>query len=149
MRFPGIAYSFMRDTDVAGPTALILSRHFSVSSSLALLEFLFTDLPKDRVLVLTNVAVAGLPGASQGVREVGIQGISQGEENFTIAHDYLPGTNDLRAMINWQGEVYIQGGGPGTTTVRLLTFFTDLTNANTMTIGIHGIIIPRGNLGGF
>ena len=150
MRFPGIAYSFMRGTDTSGPTALILSRHLQISGGgSVILELFFTELAKDRVLVLTNVAVSAEPGASQKVRVVKIQAFSQGIENFNVAQ-FQPGeVADLDESLNWQGEVYIQGGGPGTNTVRVFAEFSGFANANALTVGLHGIIIPRGNLGGF
>lgn len=149
MRFPGIAYSFMRDTDTAGPTALILSRHLQVSSAAVQLEQFFANLPKDRILVLTNVSVASDPGSGQAISEIAIQGLSQGITNFTVARLLPPITTALNRDLNWQGEVYIQGGGPGTNTVRMFTQFDAGANANLMTVGLHGIIIPRGNMGGF
>ena len=147
--FPGIAYAFQRPTDTAGPTALILSRHFQSSSGITLVEFLFSDLSKDRVLVLTNVSIIADPGAAQGVREIKIQALSQGQENFTIDARIPLNIADQIEVLNWQGEVYIQGGGPGTNTLRIFSFYSAAVAANTMTVGIHGIIIPRGNLGGF
>jgi len=147
--FPGIAYAFQRPTDVSGPTALILSRHFQVSTSASLLEFKFSDLSKDRVLVLTNVAVIANPGGAQIVLEMAIQGLSQGQENFNIDRREPAADPGINKVLNWQGEVYIQGGGPNTDTLRIFTFYDAPVSANTMTVGIHGIIIPRGNLGGF
>lgn len=150
MRFPGITYAFKRPTDVNSPTALILSRHFQVSGGgLSLLEFLFSDLPKDRVLVLTNVSVVAAPGLAQSVVEIKIQGFSQGVENFNIDQRIPPSTVDIVEVLNWQGEVYIMGGGPGTNTLRVFGFFSAFANSNALTVGVHGIIIPRGNLGGF
>jgi len=139
----------MRDTDVSGPTALILSRNFQLSTGAQLVEFLFQDLPKDRVLVLTNVGMVATPGAAQNVLELVIQGVSQGVENFNILREEPRVGVAVNAAANWQGEVYIQGGGPGTDTVRIFGFFDAAANANTITIGMHGIVIPRGNLGGF
>ena len=149
MRFPGIAYSFMRDTDVAGPTALILSRHFQISAAAAFQEFNFGNLAKDRVLVLTNVAIIANPGGAQIVEEVALQGISQGELNFNIERQEPVLGGGISATLNWQGEVYIQGGGDGTNTVRMFASYDAGVSNNTITVGLHGIIIPRGNLGGF
>lgn len=149
MRFPGIAYSFQRPTDVNTPTALILSRHFQISTSSSLLEFLFSDLAKDRVLVLTNVSVIANPGGAQIVLELAIQAFSQGVENFNIDRREPAADPGINKVLNWQGEIYIQGGGPGTNTLRIFTFYDAPILANSMTVGVHGIIIPRGNLGGF
>jgi hypothetical protein len=150
MRFPGIAYSFMRPTDTAGPTALILSRHQSISGGgLSLIEFFFRDLSKDRILVLTNVALKAAPGLAQFVLDLKIEGVSQGELNFEIMQRTPLRTIDQDEDLNWQGEVYIQGGGPGTDTLRIFASFNSAVAANTAVVGFHGIIIPRGNMGGF
>lgn len=147
-RFPGIAYSFARPTDTSGPTALILSRHLQLSAGQALIELLFTDLAKDRVLVLTNATIQAIPGATQTVLQMKLQAFSQGVENVNIEQQNFTGA-DINRQLNWQGEFYIQGGGPGTSTVRTFGFFDAFAAANVVTVGIHGIIIPRGNLGGF
>jgi len=148
--FPGIAYAFQRPTDVSGPTALILSRHFQISGGgLTLLEVFFSDLAKDRVLVLTNVTIQANPGATQAVNQLKVQGLAQGQENFGIDQREPLRTADQNETLNWQGEVYLQGGGPGTDTVRMFAAFNGAANANAITVGLHGIIIPRGNLGGF
>lgn len=139
----------MRDTDVSGPTALILSRHFQLSAGATLLEFFFSDLPKDRVLVLSNVSLLAAPGATQAGRAMSIQAFSQGVENFNIDQRIPLFVADINQVLNWQGEVYIQGGGPGTDTLRIFTVFSAGANANAITVGVHGMIIPRGNLGGF
>ena len=150
MRFPGITYSFKRPTDVSGPTALILSRHFQISGGgSSLLDFRFSDVPKDRVLVLTNVSVIAQPGLAQHVIEMKIQAFSQGVENFNIDQRLPLQVTDQDEVLNWQGEVYIQGGGPDTDTIRIFTFYNSAVASNAMTLGMHGIIIPRGNLGGF
>lgn len=149
MRFPGIAYSFQRPTDVAGPTALILSRHAEVASALSVQIFTFGDLAKDRVLVLTNLTVKAKPGAAQFVTEIQVQAFSQGESSFNVAQETPTGIVNQSEVLNWQGEVYIQGGGPATQTINIFTFFNASVTVNTMRLGLHGIIIPRGNLGGF
>lgn len=148
--FPGIAYAFQRPTDTAGPTALILSRHFQLSGGgLDQLQFFFSDLSKDRVLVLTNVSMKADPGGAQIVIEMAIQGLAQGQENFTIDRREPAADPGINKVQNWQGEVYLQGGGPNTNTLRIFTQFDAGVSSNAITVGIHGIIIPRGNLGGF
>ena len=149
MRFPSIAYSFARPTDVSGPTALIFSRHLQISTGDVVLDQLFSDLPKDRILVLTNVSMRADPGPTQIVILMAVQAISQGVLNFTIAAKQTKQIATQNEDLNWQGEVYIQGGGPNTDTLRFHTQFNSGANANLMTIGVHGIIIPRGNMGGF
>ena len=149
MRFPGIAYQFVAATDTAGPTALIVSRHNQISTSANLLEHFFTDLPKDRILVLTNVSLKANPGTGNSAVQIKIQGFSQGVENFNIAQLEPDLGADKEAVLNWQGEVYIQGGGVGTNTLRFMTFYDLAVNANSQTLGFHGIVIPRGNMGGF
>ena len=149
MRAPGITYAFTSSKDVAGPQFEILSRHDQISASSLILETLITDLPKDKILVLTNVSVAADPGAAQGVVELAIQGVTQAGLNFTIARKLPIGTTGESDELNWDGEVYIQGGGDGATSVRVISVFGTDTNANLSTVGIHGIVIPHGNAGAF
>lgn len=149
MRFPEIAYAFKLPTDVAGPTALILSKHLQISTGATTVEQFITGLAKDRVLVLTNVSIKADPGAGQSNLQIKIQGFSQGIENFNIDQRNFVAAADENHELNWQGEVYIQGGGPALNNVRLFSTYSSAVAANTMTVGVHGIIIPRGNLGGF
>lgn len=149
MRAPSPTYVFTSPTDVAGPTFEPLSRAFQTGGAFLLIEHLLSDVPKDRVLVFTNATVQALPGATQAVTEIKIQIVTQTGLVVDIATDSGPQTADLIRDLNWEGSVYVAGGGDGARTLRIIASFDANANANTATAGIHGIIIPRGNIGAF
>lgn len=149
MRAPGITYQFASPKDVAGPSFEILSRHLQISTGLVVVETLLTDLAKDRILCFNNAAVRADPGAAQNVIAIQIQGVTQTGENFVIASFDAALTADKIEDLNWAGSVYLLGGGPGTTTLRVFSSYNSGAAANTMTVGLHGIVIPRGNAGAF
>lgn len=149
MRVPEITYGFASPTDTAGVTFEILSRQFSTSGAANPVLFLLSSFPKDRILVITNIAFAAHPGATQNVEELKIQGVTQAGLIFDIATDVLIHAADEEVSLNWDGEVYIQGGGDGRDSLRVSALFNSGAVANTATIGWQGIIIPHGNAGAF
>lgn len=149
MLVPDIAYRFVAPTDTAGPSFEILSRQQSLSGGPILTVLTVSDIPKDRILVLSNVELIGEPGATQNVEEMKIQGVTQAGLIFDIDADVRSGSADDSRDIGWHGQVWIQGGGDGNDTVRTTVLFNSVTNANTVTVGIHGIIVPHGNAGAF
>jgi len=149
VRAPGITYRFTSPIDTAGPSFEIFSRHLQISTGLVVLEQIFAGLSKDRILVLTNVAVRADPGATQNVIAIQIQGITQAGLNFVIAAFDSLAVADQRETLNWDGAVYIQGGGDDADSVRVFSSYDAGAVANTMTVGLHGIIIPSGNAAAF
>jgi len=149
VRAPEITYRFIAPTDTAGGTFDLLSRQVSQSAGVVTIEILIADLPKDRILVLTNAALTADPGAAQLVVEMKIQGVTQAGLIFDIATDITLGAADIEKSLNWTGSVYIQGGGVGRNTVRAVALFDAAVAANNITFGAHGIIIPHGNVGSF
>jgi len=149
VRVPEITYGFTSGTDVAGVTFEILSRQLSASQSTNPIVFLLNDIPKGRILVLTNVALTGQPGATQLVDEMRIQAVTQAGLIYDIKTDVLVHAADEEVSLNWDGEIYIQGAGDGNTSLRAIVTYDSGTNANTSTVGWAGIIIPHGNVGAF
>lgn len=149
MDAPGITYAFAVPKDTAGPTFEILSRHLQSSVSASLIELFVGELAKDRILILQSITVAADPGAGQTVTEIAIQGITQAGLNFSIARKLPQKVSGQSEDLNWTGAVWIQGGGSGTNSVRVFAAFGSPTNANLVTAGVAGIVIPRGNAGAF
>ena len=149
MFVPDITYRFVAPTDTSGPTFEIVSRQESLSGGPALTVLTLSDIPKDRILVLSNCELIGIPGATQNVLEMKIQGVTQAGLIFDIDADVRAGNADDSRDIGWHGQIWIQGGGDGTDTVRVSVLFNAVVNANTVTVGIHGIIIPHGNAGAY
>jgi len=149
MLTPDLTYSFRAPKDVSGPTFEVLTRQFDLSDTSATLIFTFDDLPKDRMLVLSNVAILANPGAGQSVIGMGLHGITAAGMQFDISRFAQAIVADLTESFNWQGQVFITGGGRGTTCVRITVSFSSGVAANTCAVGIHGVVIPRANAGPF
>jgi len=146
---PELAYQFIAGTDTAGPTFQIFSHHEARSTGLVIVDILISNIPKDRILVLNNASMRSDPGVGQNCIELALQGITQAGQNFRIFAFDAPGTADVIEALNWQGDVWIPGGGDGRDSVRIFGSFSSGANANTITVGLHGKIIPRGNAGAF
>jgi len=149
VRAPENTYIFTSPTDVAGPTLGILSRHFQVSASTTLHVFTFSELAKDRILVLNNVTVAADPGATQVVLALAVEGITQAGLNFSIALKRTEEVADQQEALNWSGEVWIQGAGVGNDSLRITALYDVGTNSNAMLLGFAGLVIPHGNASAF
>jgi len=150
MRAPDVTYRYLYPKDVSGPTFEILSRSFSSgATAAATITETLTGVPLDRILVLTNATIEGLPGAAQTIDEMVIQGTTQAglTYNIAVARPLLAATEG--ATLNWAGEVYIQGGGAGSATIRLSCVFNAGVAANSLFASLSGIVIPRGNAGPF
>lgn len=104
--------------------------------------------PRDRneVLVLTNLTLELVPGASQNVmagtvsvRDEGLSGMA----NLLIAESRSdPTILDEREY--WTGQVLLIGGRH---VLRGSANFDAGTNSNTLVMTWAGVIIPRGNIG--
>jgi len=147
VRAPEIVYRFVTPTDTAGGTIDILSRVERLS--VGTLQFTFTvdDIPKDRIIVLTNVALLCEPGPTFDVEELKIQGVTQTGQIFDIATDVTIGAADEEKSLNWQGSVWIQGAGDGNASLRATARVSANTAASAAEVAWHGLIIPHGNVG--
>lgn len=149
MLAPDIAYAFRQPKDISGPTMEVLCRHLDSAASATVIDLLITDLPKDRMLILGNVTMRGSPGATQHVASLQIIGITAAGLEFDIARLTPVLTADLIQTLNWQGGIYLMGGGLDTTTIRVRGVFNSGTNSNSVRTGIHGIVVPRANVSPF
>ena len=147
MRAPGITYAFTGPKDVAGPTFEILSFPIQTSTAGVQLFVKWENLPKDKILVLTNVVLSGNPGATQAVTELRLLITRQGGELVTIALLWPVQVNDKLRYLNWQGSVYVMGNGIGQVAVQMQGSFSSGANSNALLGHIHGVVIPRGNAG--
>lgn len=145
MRAPGITYQFVREKDTAGPSFEIINRTDQESGSNNPIELFFTDLPKDRILVLTNVTIDANPGATQFVTDLLINGRTGTGTEFGIARATPVFNADENHSLNWSGSVYIMGNAAGEVSLRFAAFFNATAAANAFTAAFSGIVIPRGN----
>ncbi len=149
MLAPDLTYSFRMPKDVSGPTFEILSRDASISDTSTTVTFTLDDLPKDRLLILSNIQVHANPGAAQGMDNIRAFGTTPAGQMFGIARLNEPVVAGLTRSLNWQGQVYIMGGGRGTNQVTIVGGFDSGVAANVITVGIHGLVIPRANAAAF
>jgi len=149
VRAPEITYRYIYPKDIAGPTFEIMTRANTLSSSSTALNDDVLGIPKDRTLVLTNIAVQANPGAGFSVGDIQIVGFTAAGLVFVISWQEFTAVADLEQSHNWQGEVYLQGRGIGQPIVRIHSAYSSGAAANVQTFGLHGIVIPRGNAGAF
>jgi len=149
VRAPNITYGFLTPTDTSGPMLQVLSRQEQLSSSAVLFTFTVDDIPKDRILVLSNASLAAEPNAALVLEEMKIQGVTQTGLIFDIATDITVEAAGVRKSLDWAGEVWIQGGGLGTSTLRATALFNSNASPNIVSIGWHGVVIPHGNAASF
>jgi len=146
---PDITYSFRRAKDVSGPTFEILCRRLSSATAAAAQTVVISDLAKDKMLVLSNVSLVGIPGATQGVTNMSFSGVTPGGLIFAIARFNEALVADLNRQLSWAGTIYLTGGGAG---VDILTFTANFdagAASNQILVGVHGVVIPKANAGPF
>jgi len=149
VRAPDATYVFTSPTDVAGPTFEMLHRQFTATLAGTIITTNLNDFAKDRVLVLTNVSVLALPAATQACEQIRVAVSTQSGLLMDVAiFGDLP-IADKPQTLKWDGAVYVLGSGVGNTTVRITTTFDAGVGFNVVNIGIHGIVIPRGNIAAF
>lgn len=149
MRAPDITYGYTAPTDTAGPTFEVVARTIQLSSGALTIDFNELQLPKDRIFVLTNVSMHASPGATQSVALMFVQIRTQTGVLIDIAReDFVLLANQFQNL-NWDGEVYVQGGGPPASSLRLFGQFNADANANLLVASYTGIVIPHGNAGAF
>jgi len=149
MRAPNIAYAFTSPKDTAGPTLEHVNRTLQVSSSDDPQELFDLEVPKDRIFIVSNILVECNPGGGQNVITVLAEGRTQTQFFFGIAGKRGVFVADESVTLNWSGEVWIAGGGQGTTTLRFFCDFNSGVNSNFLRASYSGIVIPRGNAGAF
>jgi len=149
MRAPDITYRYIYPKDTAGPTFELVSRDLQEAASANNIDIRFAGIPKDKVLVLSNVAMNAVPGGALVVTNMQLSAFTQQGQEFIIA-ETNPDTSAVRlANINWQGAIYIPGRAADADNVRFLVFFDAGTSSNALRVGLHGVVIPRGNVSSF
>jgi len=149
MLAPDIAYSFRLPKDVSGPTLEVLSRIATEAGTATTVTFEFSNLAKDRILILNNVSARGTPGATQACTNLVIRAVTAAGLFFDVARNTFVVAADVVQTLNWQGSVFIPGGGTPSTTVQVNADFDAGVASNTVRVSIHGTIIPRANVAQF
>jgi len=146
---PEIAYRYIYPKDIAGPTFEILSRLLSTTGAATTLEVNITGIPKDRVLVLGNVTIEGGPGGALVCTALDLRGVTGAGLDFPIKQVTTQLGNSLDQNLIWTGSIFIPGSGEGNNSLRARAFFSAATSTNSLSVGVHGVVIPRGNSAAF
>lgn len=149
MDAPGQTYAFLSAIDTAGPTFQLFQQQTVSAAAGTNLQLFVTNIPKDRVLVLTNAVVHGTPGAAQHVRDLSIAGWTQMGASFLIARKNTLLVDDQPEFLNWAGRAYLMGAGVGNNTAEIQIRFDATVAANSAVGTFSGIVIPRGNIATF
>jgi len=148
---PEITYAFNTPKDVAGPTAEVLSRVLNTSGLAASLTVSVTGIPRDRILILQNVAIESFPDALQSVNQIRIQGFTGAGQQFEIARTRpsTPLAVSEGLTFNWQGSVWLHGRAGNQVAVSVVSTYNAGVTENFLSVGLQGIVIPRGNVAMF
>lgn len=149
MLTPDLTYSFRQPKDVSGPTFELFSRSATVTDTATAVVFTVTDLPKDRMLVLSNVTVFANPGAGQALSGITVDAVTAARLGFAIARLNPVPLADANIAFNWQGQVFVLGGGADSTLLTVTATFDAGVNANAIVTSVHGVVIPRANASPF
>lgn len=147
MLAPNIAYAFSTPKDVAGPTFEVVTRTIAETDSVIAITIDTLEVPKDRLLVVANICMIANPNAGNGVVNMVASVITAAGQRVQLMNLELPATADAEETLNWQGEVFVLGGGQDTSSLRFYFEFDNALAANQATASYTGIIVPRGNAG--
>lgn len=146
MRLPDICYRFSVATDQSGPTFELCPRFLNVAATTASVVANLTGIAKDRVLCITNLQASFIAGGTEALTRAAFFGTSPAGVVFNIHQERFAEVADQREHMNWQGEIYIGGGGRDQTIVTCEAIFDGAVNNNSVIFSIFGVVIPRGNI---
>jgi len=149
VRAPGITYRFRSPKDTSGPTFEVVTRTLSSSASALAITHDVFELAKDKMLVLSNVTMVANPNAGNGVVNMVLSVFTAAQQRVQIMNIEFPATADAEETLNWQGEVYVLGGGRDTVALRFYFEFDDALAANQVVANWCGVVVPRGNASAF
>jgi len=149
VRAPDITYRYIYPKDVAGPTFEQIGRSVTGSASATGVSASFAGIPKDKVLVLSNINCLANPGAGQDVVTMQVDMFTSAGAEFVIISQNEAGTADLTTFLNWQGELYIPGRSDGLNSLTAFCVFNAGVAANSVTMQFLGVVIPRANVSTF
>jgi len=145
VKAPEITYRFQYPRDVAGPTFEVLHRVQNADASSTSVALQLSIIPKDKILVLSNISIQAIPGATQACEDIRFSAFTPAALEFNISRFVAAGTADTSVAFNWQGEVYIHGRADNANNVQAAAIFDAGANSNGIRVTFSGIVIPRGN----
>lgn len=149
MRAPEITYRYLYPKDVSGPTFEVFTHSESVSGTAANIASTARGIPQDRVLVLTNAQVQGVPTGTESLTQLLFTGTTPSGVIWTIARDDFTGAAAAEGALNWSGEAYLGGGGAAVTILDATARFDAAVLTKTIRFSAQGIVIPRGTIAPF
>lgn len=150
MRVPELVYQFVRPLDSAGPTFELYQRRQgpTLFNGIQLFQT-FSGIPKDRVLVISNIQITAVPGGAVDVQAIHLRGATQAGRILIIEQLFFPvpaSAGDSSRALNWTGEIALLGAGAGNETLSGIVDFSAANAGNSIDMSVFGTMIPRGNI---
>lgn len=149
MRVPDILYRLSRAPGALGPLVELFVRRQETSASATSVSSAITGVPKDKILIVTNLSMDLSPGAAQQIIRCVMSGRTPGGQVFAIKQLGFTEVDAFRTGMNWQGEVSIGGGGTDASILLFDSVWDGGANANQQVVSVFGYVIPRGNVAPF
>lgn len=149
MRFPELVYQLAQSPASTGPLLELFARRVRVADTSASIPVSINGPAKDKVLVVTNIAVDFSPGAAQQIIRGVFSGRTPGGVIWSLQELGFVEVDGFRTGMSWQGEVAIGGGGVDRSIIIVDGVFDGGVQTNTVTVGVAGYVIPRGNIAPF
>jgi len=146
---PDIAYRYIYPKDTSGPTLELYARNAFVTDTSASITINLDEIPKDKCLIISNATINGVPGATQTIDRLQLQGFTHAGVGFNVVDVFPVAAAAQQVAENWQGEVWVLGRGDAGVSFRVIATFNAGVNANSVGLGVTGVLIPRANLSVF
>lgn len=149
MLTPEITYRYTLPKDVAGPTFEIFHQTENTTAAAAQIFRRASGIPKDRILIVSNIILHADPGATQACIELSARAFTQAGIAFQVDQLDFAVVADLNHNLSWQGELWLPGRGGVANMLEFRATFDAGVNANVLETCLQGVLIPRGNVGAF
>lgn len=102
------------------------------------------NVPTDRIWIVQSMTVRAQGGGAQTCNTLQVRTVITGNAfSFFVVNDREAARNAVIRCWNWNGELYVRGGSA-------LGFTCDFSAgaiANDVTMSLHGVSLPLGNVG--
>jgi len=149
VRVPEIVYRLARAPASSGPLLELFSRFDVASATATSVTLTFNGPQKDRLLILTNISLESLPGATQAATRINVTVTTPAGLGYTVALANFLVDADERQSLNWQGELMVGGGGTDSAIITFTGNYDAGVASNQIQVGLFGYVIPRGNVAPF
>lgn len=146
MIVPDITYRYMTATDTSGPTFEILT-HFETITSVAIAHvFTLTGVPKDRVLLISNVQIEMNATGTESAEHVAIFARTPAGATANLTQEQFPVVQAGTVNVDWQGQIFVGGSGADNTILQCNAVYDAGVLTKTSHFSVFGVMIPRGNI---